>query len=73
MFDCELTDFVVEEMRNLADLRKETFGTEWHIDHIVPLNHPEACGLHLYTNLQLVPAQWNLKKGNRDMTEYAGY
>lgn len=67
---CELTEFVFEEMCSLRELRKEATGFDWHIDHIVPLNHKKACGLHNYNNLQLVPAWWNVKKGNRNMNQW---
>ena len=71
----ELTEFAMEEMTEMAVTRKELTGFEWHIDHTVPINHKKACGLHHWVNLELVPASWNVRKGNRNMNrcKVAGY
>jgi hypothetical protein len=39
--------------------------SRFHVDHVIPLRHPLVCGLHAHTNLRVVPALVNLKKGNR--------
>lgn len=59
--------FVMEEAYHLARERGEIMGGEWHVDHIVPVQHKMACGLNSSANLQVVPAEWNLSKGNRSM------
>lgn len=35
------------------------------VDHIIPLNHPKVCGLHVPNNLKVINALPNLEKGNR--------
>ncbi len=44
-------------------LTRET-GIEHHVDHIVPIVHPEVCGLHCELNLRVIPATENRAKSN---------
>lgn len=50
--------------REAKRLTKET-GTAWHVDHIIPLKSALVCGLHIPTNLQILPAFENRRKQNR--------
>lgn len=40
-------------------------GIEFVLDHIVPLNHPNVCGLTVPWNLRLVPRAINAFKGSK--------
>lgn len=61
----ELDQFVCEEAQHLATLRTRLFGRPWHVDHMFPLRGAAVSGLHCWQNLQVIPADLNLAKGNR--------
>jgi hypothetical protein len=78
ILESQFTEFVLEEAFILSELREKLTGIKWNLDHIVPLNHKDACGLHYYLNFQVVPARWNFRKSNKNMNfwinnAYAGY
>lgn len=57
--------WIIKEAYNLAKLRSKMFGFKWHVDHIIPLQGRLASGLHVPTNLQVIPWLDNQKKHNK--------
>lgn len=49
--------------REARRLTRET-GIVHSGDHIVPLNHPLVCGLHVAFNLRVIPLAENVRKSN---------
>ena len=60
----EFNDFILSEAYDLASLRSKITSIKWEVDHIVPLVHDKVCGLHSWTNIQVIPEIDNRIKSN---------
>jgi hypothetical protein len=47
-----------------ADRLTEETGIKHNVDHIIPLQHPRVCGLHVHFNMRPIPAGVNMSKSN---------
>jgi hypothetical protein len=61
--------FTFDEAYDVRVRREKLFGFKWHIDHIIPVTKG---GTNAYTNIQVVPASWNSRKGNKHTEKYFG-
>ena len=49
----------------LATMLTKASGIEHHVDHIIPLQGKKASGLHVFSNLRVIPGSDNVKKSNK--------
>jgi len=63
----ELSTFVLEEAIVLRDLRGVLTGSQWHVEHVIPVS---LGGTSHFDNIQVVPALWNRRKLNHHTNAY---
>ncbi len=54
--------WMIEEAYELAKKRSAMLGFEWHVDHVVPLQGKKVSGLHVPSNIQVIPGLENVRK-----------
>lgn len=60
------------ESEKIKKVYKEARKYGLHVDHIVPLQNPLVCGLHVWSNLQLLAPELNLSKKNKHWPDMPG-
>lgn len=53
------------ELHQEKKRKTEETGVEHVLDHVIPLNHPDVCGLNVPWNLQAITRAQNAFKTNR--------
>lgn len=65
-----------EDIKSIASLysisreRTDNTGVAHVVDHIIPLQGREVCGLHTTTNLRVITAEENAAKSNKLLEEH---
>lgn len=57
--------WMIEQAYEIASLRAKLTKVAWHVDHVIPLQGELVSGLHVPTNLQVIPWFDNLSKANK--------
>jgi len=56
--------WMIDQAYELAAIRSKLFGFQWDVDHVIPMKGKLVSGLHVPTNLQVIPHVLNVRKYN---------
>lgn len=56
---------LIAKVYEAAQLKTQETGIAHHVDHIYPMNGALVSGLHVHSNLRVIPAHENLRKGSK--------
>lgn len=62
--------FFISEIYDLAKRRTKALGVPHEVDHIIPLRGKTVCGLHVESNLRVVPKAVNRAKSSKFSEHY---
>ena len=54
----------IVDLYKTAAIKTMITGVKHQVDHIIPLNHPDVCGLHVSWNMDILTAEDNVRKSN---------
>lgn len=57
--------FEIRQLYQIAITMSRTTGEQYVVDHIVPVQGEDVCGLHVPWNLRVITQEENLKKSNK--------
>jgi hypothetical protein len=63
---------LIKELYELARKLTEQTGIPHEVDHVIPLQGKEVCGLHIAENMQVITAKENRQKSNKLITAGSG-
>ena len=61
----DFDSFVLSEMYSLCKLRESLLNIPFEIDHVIPLQGKNVCGLHWHKNWTVISKFENRSKGNK--------